>query len=201
MTVSLPVRLFCLCCMLPVFASGCSDGERSGASDPPIPVAESRETQENALKPATSPTRSFEGIEFTIPETWTETKLTGMRSTILQAAYGVPSLDDDLEITFSAVGGGIDQNIQRWIGQFGSAESDTQRIQVAGTSTTWIDVRGAFSSQVSGRPGPHTDWRLLGIAVPRKPQDLYVKLTGPQSAVAEIHDEFREMVTSARIAR
>lgn len=162
--------------------------------------AEPLETGSSLAGEPASSTRRFEGIEFTIPEGWVEKELTGMRSSILQAAFGVPTLGDDLEITFSAVGGGIDPNIDRWIMQFGAPEAVRETIQVAGISATLIDVRGAFSSAVSGRPGPHTDWRLLGIAVPRQPQDLYVKLTGPQSAVAEVYDEFRQLAKSAHIA-
>ena len=165
------------CCVAAIGVAGCGDEQPSANGDPPIPYAE---PQDAARAPETtaSATRVFEGIEFTIPQSWTETKLSGMRSTILQAAFGVPTLDDNLEITFSSVGGGIDQNIQRWIGQFGGAEADQERIQVAGISATWIDIRGAFSAPVSGRPGPHSEWRLLGIAVPRQPQDLYVKTHG-----------------------
>jgi len=190
-------RLQVLCAWSVAVAAGCGDRLGPVPTDPPIPVAAESGTSDKAGDDEQNSQRDFDGIAFTIPEKWSETKLTGMRASILQAAFGVPEVSDELEVTFSSVGGGIDQNLQRWVAQFGGAAANKESLFVAGSKTTWVDMRGTFSAAVSGRPGQHANWRLLGAAFRRPPQDLYVKLTGPEQAVADVYDAFREMVTSA----
>ena len=60
---------------------------------------------------------------------------------------------------------------------------------------TWIDVSGEY--QGMGGP-PQSGWRMLAAAFHGDPRDFYVKLTGPESALAELETPFRTFIESAR---
>jgi hypothetical protein len=40
---------------------------------------------------------------------------------------------------------------------------------------------------------------MLGVAIAGKTRDFYLKLVGPREAVAEVRDDFRAFVRSARL--
>jgi hypothetical protein len=186
-------------------ASVCGCGQRGETvSDPPVPVAEEEAPLGGDLPESAGTSgpqeRELGGVVFVIPEDWEEVPLSGVRASILDASYRIPKAGAELEITFSSVGGGIEENINRWIDQFRTAgdEPHTETLQVGGSTATWVDVRGTFNAGMSGGGGPRDNWRLLGVAIPRSEGDYYVKLTGPQPAVADVYDEFRRFVESAR---
>ncbi len=105
-------------------------------------------------------------------------------------------------LTLTTMGGGVEANLERWVGQFQQSPGSRPRrdtLRVDGTSSEWLDVRGTFRSRVGNRPGPHEDWRLLGVAIPMRPRPFLLKLVGPRAAVSDFEDDFRSFVRSAQL--
>lgn len=188
--------------------SGCGDSEAPpAASDPPIPYAESlpeetgaskRNVPESTSDPGTAREREFPGIALTVPASWTELPNQGF----VDAKYLVPHPEGEMELTLTTMGGGIDPNVDRWVGQFQVEPGDApqrESLLIDGVDARWIDVRGTFHSRVSGNPGPHENWAMLGVAIPNRPKDFYIKLTGPRDAIVGFRDAFREFLQTIQI--
>lgn len=138
------------------------------------------------------------GIRFDVPASWDEQP----ESEFYEAKYMIGSESGEMMLTLTTMGGGIEANLERWVGQFQQSPGSRPRretLRVDGTSSEWLDVRGTFGSRVGSRPGPHEDWRLLGVAIPMRPRPFLLKLVGPRAAVSEFEDEFRSFVRSAQL--
>ena len=193
------------CFALLSLVSGCVETE---SPESLLPIADARSadngsgTQTSVVAAQSSAasmdgrTAKFAGIRFTVPAGWTKVPLNEIQRGIIAAKYEIPAADPGVSLTCSSVGGGIEANIERWRGQFGGGEFDSESIPVGGTTATLVDLRGRFSPGF-GR-GPQDDWRMLGVAIPIEPREFYVKLTGPRSAVGEVEDEFRDFLRSGR---
>jgi hypothetical protein len=106
-------------------------------------------------------------------------------------------------------GGTVEQNVERWVGQFeqpdGRPSREAARVEratVAGIAVTTVDVRGTFvGMRGMGGPGtPREGWRMLG-AIAEGPRGMvFFKLTGPEAAVDESEGGFRALVESVRRA-
>jgi len=146
--------------------------------------------------------KEFDGIHFTVPGHWQDVDLTPAQLGFIDARFLIPVDDDQLQLTLSSMGGGIDLNVQRWVGQFQLPPGDRPNIEkfsIGPTSATWVDLRGTFHSAVSGNGGAKQDWRMLGVAIPRRNRDFYLKLTGPHESVDKVRDELRRFVQSAKM--
>lgn len=142
--------------------------------------------------------RKLTGIRFDVPGRWLEQA----ESEFYEAKYVIPSEHGEMTLTLTTMGGGIEANLNRWVGQFRlepGAKPRREKLSVDGLNGDWLDVRGTFRSRVGNSPGPHPDWRLLGVAIPTKPRPFLLKLIGPRPAVAKFQDEFRKFVRSGRV--
>ncbi|MCC7423574.1 MAG: hypothetical protein IT428_25165 [Planctomycetaceae bacterium] len=198
-----------------VLAPGC--GAKTETEDAPIPKApplsESKPaaggTSEEAAdsKAAgdvvkTGPfEKKFDRITVSVPAGWQEMKLGQSQFGFVDARFVLPAKAGLVELTCLSNRGGLDDNINRWIGQFltdpDGKKSET--IKVGDVEARWIDLKGTFNASSSGKPGPHPDWRMLGVGIPLGETDFFLKLNGPKDAVAEVYDAFREFVKTARI--
>jgi hypothetical protein len=188
---------------------GCGNSDPAAEhSDRPIRYAKSESaTNYDAARPDTdsSPQASvkeFDGIRFMVPEHWQDVDLTPAQLGFIDARFLIPVDGNQLQLTLSSMGGGIDLNVQRWVGQFQLPAGDRpsiEKLSIGPTSATWVDLSGTFRSAVSSNGGAKQNWRMLGVAIPRKPRDFYLKLTGPHEAVDKVRDELRRFVQSAEI--
>jgi len=104
---------------------------------------------------------------------------------------------------FPGMGGAVEDNVQRWVGQFRGADGapvsmDDARQQqrtINGLEVTSVDVSGTFASSMGGG-GPQEGYRLLGAIVtgPRGP--IFFKLLGPAATVASAEDAFDALLES-----
>lgn len=173
-----------------------SDGDRSV---PPVPVASAETSQEpsQAASADGSTHRHYTGIGFDIPSHWQEIP----NQTMVDSKFLIPSDHGEMEITLTSMGGGIQANLDRWVGQVGREPGDEpswSTVDVAGIESRMVDVRGSFNSTVGSSPGAKEDWRLIGIAIPL-PRDFFVKLVGPREAVVEFQEELDEFLKSAHL--
>ena len=104
--------------------------------------------------------------------------------------------------------GGIEANIERWLGQFqqpdGRDSRDVARLwteEIDGISAHLVDISGTFSvgAMSGGSDEPQANYSMLG-AILEAPNGLYVfKLTGPEGSISEWRDSFSLYIQSVRL--
>jgi hypothetical protein len=149
------------------------------------------------------------GIKWTAPPGWKSQPDRPMRA----ATYTVPKAAGDPEDGECAVfyfgagqGGGVDANIQRWIGQFeapGGGPADklakTSKATLSGMPVTRIDVAGTYKA--AGGPmmqstGSKPGHRLLGAIVEGPQGAFFFKFTAPSKTAAAQQPAFEKLLQS-----
>jgi hypothetical protein len=149
------------------------------------------------------------GIKWTAPPAWKAQPDRPMRV----ATYTVPKSAGDPEDGECAVfyfgagqGGGVDANIQRWIGQFeapGGGPVDklakTWKTTLSGMPVTRIDVAGTYKA--AGGPmmqstGAKPGYRLLGAIVEGPQGAVFFKFTAPARTAAAQQPAFEKLLQS-----
>lgn len=149
------------------------------------------------------------GIKWTAPPAWKPQPERPMRA----ATYTVPKATGDPEDGECAVfyfgagqGGGVDANIERWIGQFeapGGGPADklakTSKATVNGLPVTRIDLTGTYKA--AGGPmmqaaAPKTGYRLLGAIVEGPQGAIFFKFTAPVKTAAAQQPAFEKLIQS-----
>ncbi len=149
------------------------------------------------------------GIRWTAPPTWKAQGARPMRA----ATYSVPAAPGDKEDAECAVfyfgpgqGGGIEDNITRWIGQFEQPDGKPSRAAAKisrqpfnGVPVSLIDLTGTYMASagpMSQTKTPKPGYRLLG-AIADSPQGaVFFKLTGPLKTVVAAQPAFQNLLKS-----
>jgi hypothetical protein len=150
-----------------------------------------------------SATGSVAGIRWSVPKRWTEQGQRPMRV----ATYAIPAADGDAETGECAVfyfgndqGGTVDQNIERWIGQFETGGVPVKsRKDVNGMKVTLVHVAGAYlapAGPMMQSSGKKENFQLLGGIVEGPEGSVFYKFTGPANTVTAAEGEFNAMVES-----
>jgi hypothetical protein len=142
-------------------------------------------------------------VKWTRPSRWKEGPPKPMRS----ATYMIPAAAGDGEeaecAVFMNIGGGVQANIERWVGQFEKTDgAPTQkRDTINGLIVTTVDVSGTFKgggAMMGQTSGPKSSYRLLGAIAQGPEGEVYFKLTGPAKTIAAAQGEFRAMLQSLK---
>lgn len=151
-----------------------------------------------AAKPITMKLKT---LTLNVPATWQESDIQSqMRLTTLD----IPAADGDGEkgelavFNFSGGGGGLKQNIERWIGQF-SGEG-RKSIVVKGKAGEeeyhLLELSGTYNKSVGPpvmrKTAAAKGYRMLGAIVPVGSEVYYLKLTGPDATVKAAAKNFRK---------
>ena len=99
-------------------------------------------------------------------------------------------------------GGTVQQNVDRWFGQFdGDHETkgaSTATETIGTVPVTFARARGTFQSGMPGQPTtPLQGQALLGAILQSSNGDVYVKMTGPAPTVEKAEPAFVQMVRAA----
>lgn len=146
---------------------------------------------------------SSSSVKWTAPARWEAKPASGMRA----ATYIIPAAEGDSEgaecAVFANLGGGVQANITRWIGQFEKTDgAPNQKSEtVNGLPVTTVDVSGTFKGggPMTGQPSvSKPGYRLLGAIVEGPEGDIFFKLTGPAKTVAAAQEEFQAMLKSLK---
>lgn len=151
-----------------------------------------------AAAPALEP-----GIAWQVPARWQEQAERPMRV----ATYTVPKASGDPEDGECAVfyfgpnqGGGVEDNIDRWIGQFEDPGTPARSKQtVNGLEVSRVSVDGTFlapSGMTMEPTAQKKDYRLLGAIVSGPNGFVFFKFTGPKKTVEQATKEFDGMLAS-----
>ena len=181
--------------LLPTLGCSPADDDQQEAAVPTAPARPAAETEQTGQRVGPFEL-NVDGVTFQVPDGWREVELSDEQIGFISARLTIPVNDQELTLTFSTVGGGIQSNIQRWQGQFRGAVPTIREMRISGHDARWVDIRGQFQSRV-GSAGQQSEWRMLGLALSKQPRDFYAKLTGPREQVSQIVDTFRQMVESA----
>ncbi len=152
------------------------------------------------------------GASFTPPSSWADLGPTGMR--LANYTFG-PTEGESDSATLAVfhfgqgMGGDVQANIERWIGQMSLPDgSDPHRaagqtqFSVDGMTVHWVQVAGTYAS--GGMMGdavvPKPNY-IMAAAVLETPQgNLFFKLTGPQRTATKMLEGFKAMIMAVKKA-
>jgi len=208
---------------LPLLA--CSgDAQETGpapASEPaqggePAPAAAPTQAGEPASEPGLAPLTSRDqaptavegeaiaapGLLFTLPAAWEqEPPASSMR--LAQAQIPGPGGPAQLAVFFFGVGGGggVESNLQRWIGQM-EPESEPVRdvFRVGEFTVHWVEVAGTQkpSSMGMGPAEAKPGFTLLAAVIEGPGGPWFFKATGPTETLAAERETFFAMLRSVQ---
>ena len=154
---------------------------------------------------------SAAGLRWTAPAGWKAEGAQPMRA----ATYSIRPVTGDKAAAECAVyffgaglGGSVQDNLERWKGQFTGPNGKPSVAQVAtrpvrGLLVTTIDTSGEYSGMggpmAAARPVP--GYRLLGAIVEGPGGNVFVKLTGPLRTVEANRQKFDQLLTSFQPVR
>ncbi|AKT39860.1 hypothetical protein [Chondromyces crocatus] len=155
---------------------------------------------------ATRPAQGGTELGWEVPSGWESAP---NPSAMRKATFKVKKVDgdpEDAELSVSQAGGSVEQNLQRWVGQFEQkpgAENPRHQRSIGDLKVTVVEARGTYKS---GMPGmgptvPKPDWALLGAIVetPVAGESWFFKLTGPEKTVTAAKADFDKFIDSLKI--
>jgi hypothetical protein len=147
------------------------------------------------------------------PKDWKERPT---KSSMRAAEWALPGKggeDAELVVYYFGQGGagGVDANLERWLGQFQQADGKPSK-EVAKIDKTTIDGRPATLVSVEGRyvaavmPGQSETldkpaWSMLAAIVEGSDGPYYFKLVGPKSTVDGHAAGFKKMISGMKVAK
>ncbi|TWT36702.1 hypothetical protein KOR34_16420 [Posidoniimonas corsicana] len=142
------------------------------------------------------------------PADWKQVK---PRNRIIEQEFAVAikEVDAPARFTVMASGGSIEQNVNRWIGQFKKLAQpeegkpgELHDLEVNGMKAHWVDLAGDYLDSPRGPFGPKVekkDYRVLAAIVETKDSGNYFfKLVGPDKVVAKHKDAFLTMLKGVK---
>ncbi len=152
-------------------------------------------------------------IRMKAPAQW---KSVPPKNNIILSEFAAPAdaaKEKQARITISSATGGVQNNIDRWYGQFsqpdGSATKDkakVEKFEAAGQTVHFVDIPGTFAD--SGGAGPfqqapavkRENYRMLGAVIETKDYGtLFVKATGPAESIETLKEGFRKMLDTMEV--
>jgi hypothetical protein len=151
-------------------------------------------------------------LTFVTPQGWQTAR---PASSMRVAEFTLPQVAGDTEdaqlVVYyfgAAGGGGVEANIERWVGQMqqiggkasGAVAKRTTR-KVNGLAVTLVDVSGTYIAEMT--PGAAArnnkpNFRLRAGVVETSNGPYYIKLTGPEKTVAKWDQAFEQFVGSLK---
>ena len=116
----------------------------------------------------------------TVPDEWREAEPSAFR--LLNYTFGSAG-----QVYVSASRGGVLDNVNRWLKQFGKPSLDAAGLkelevaEVADYNGVWVATEGDFGGGMG--QAPETGWALRGVVAERAGQIITVKMLGPAAEV------------------
>ena len=145
-------------------------------------------------------------LRLPVPGNW---QMVPIRSRIIKREYAVPPASEGEapgRMTVSTAGGGIEANVERWIGQFQTAEGEpladeakkVEKKKIGGLEVHLVDLTGDFQDQPRGPRGPtvsRPNYRMLAAIVPLKEGGTwFFKFYGAKETVDAQAKPFTKMI-------
>lgn len=152
-------------------------------------------------------------LRLAVPKSWSNQPAGGMRKAQWEIAGAKGAAPATLIVYFFGGGGagGVEENLQRWYGQFqpeGGAKQVTPKTEkkktAGGLSVTMTEVEGRYvaammpgGSEKNDEPG----WMMLAAIVETPMGPYYFKMTGPKATVGAARKDFRALVDTAQLTK
>lgn len=151
------------------------------------------------------------GLAFTVSEDW---KFTKPANPIRVAEYELNGSGGPAEMAVfyfgQGQGGGIEDNIRRWVGQFSSDDSgqtgaDVARTEKDNLQLALVKTEGTYDpgtmAPAMAAQGPKENYALFGLVVAGGPEgSVFIKVTGPKETVKEHNEALEAMAQSVRVS-
>ncbi len=179
--------------------SGCS-GDKSDKAPAAVPASAHAEAGEAAAPAPSGDAIDTDRLSFHLPAGW---ERSAPKSSMRIAQASIPGTGGAGELAVfyfgPGQGGGVDANIQRWIGQIEPAQGTTparEQFQANGLTVTWVDVAGTLkpSSMGMGPSEAQPSSRLLGAVVEGPGGPWFFKATGPDATLGAQRPNFLSML-------
>jgi gluconolactonase len=170
--------------------------DQSTAEKPADGTATAAKTREVVV----SPPGMEGGLKLQVPETWKQAE---PQSRLRLAEFQVPAAEGDTQpvelavFSFGGGGGGVQANIQRWIGQF-NAEGRKQQILIGKAEQgqyVFVDISGTYNMPdgppILQKTKPLPDARMLAVIIGTEKNVFYLKMTGTAKSVTPQLENFR----------
>jgi hypothetical protein len=149
-------------------------------------------------------------LTFTVPEGWTKKQ---PASRIIEAELATPPAQGDQtpgRLTAMGAGGSVEDNINRWVGQFAgpgdaAAKPKLDKLSVSGCEVQVVDLTGTYKDTpggpfAGGKTVMRDNYRMLGAIIQTKEAGNYfLKLYGPKATIDQAEKGFQEMVKSLKV--
>ncbi|MBL9130679.1 MAG: hypothetical protein JNG86_05740 [Verrucomicrobiaceae bacterium] len=143
------------------------------------------------------------GLTFKFAAPWKMSDTPGMMrvATLLATVEGAEKPVEAAFYFFPGGGGGVQANVDRWLGQFAKTDSSkTEEMDAGGKKVTLVSATGTYNDgPPMGAKTPRENYSLLGAIVPTEDSNVFIKLTGPKDAVAKLAEGFKKMAASAYV--
>jgi hypothetical protein len=97
------------------------------------------------------------------------------------------------------MGGGVDENIDRWVGQFEATPGSARReLDVRGLHVTRVEIAGTFLAPGADMQSQARlpDWKMLGAIVEGPQGAVFFKFTGPAGVIDGAARDFDQLLAS-----
>jgi hypothetical protein len=147
-------------------------------------------------------------FKMTAPADWNQVP---PKSRILSHEFSAPKAEGDKtdgRLTVMQAGGSVEDNINRWYGQFtqpdGSSSKDRAKVDkrtIAGQEVHMVDISGTYKDQ-AGPFAPAVErqkYRMLAAIVVTEQGNFFLKFYGPERTVAQHKKAFDGMIESLTV--
>ena len=184
-----------------------SDDTKEAAADqgaPAIPEAQEMTVDPNAAYTPVAEGVTIAAITFYPHEGWNDLGPSGMR----KAEYAYGPIGEEADSATLTVyyfgpdqGGGVEANLQRWIGQMTLAENaEPKRLEttVEGMKAHMVEARGTYNvssgMMMGGDATPKEGYLMSAVVLETDQGNVFFKLTGPQATAREMAGSFKKML-------
>ena len=173
-------------------------------AEPPPGEAGAPSPAESAPGEVAAPVAADPGVHWDVPRTWTIDLAQGMRlaTYLVPAAKGSEQAQCAVYYFGPGQGGGVEPNLQRWMGEFQPLEKhDIKRLVPGGITVTRITASGTYvahSMRGPEEPAEKKSAGLLGAVVEGPQGDVFFKLIGPSATVDAATADFDRMLESMK---
>jgi len=142
--------------------------------------------------PQANPTSQSEFLAWSAPQTWVqENPSSSMRVAQWRLLGSADGTSAECALFHFPGGGTVDDNINRWIGQFAQPDSERSQTVVNGMPVHLVTVTGTF--QAGNEPMPN--FTMVAAVVEARSMH-FLKCTGANSVVSEHYDRINEFLQS-----
>ena len=161
---------------------------------------QSKEEEQSQMTPM-GRTNQIGDLTYNVPDNWKEEKPS---SSMRKAQFRLPGVDNSADaemgvFVFPGSGGGVQANINRWMGQFqqpdGSSsmeKADIKNFESNGLPITIIYVTGTYlqGSMMGGETSEHKNYAMVAAIVETSTDPWFFKTIGPEKTINHWRSEF-----------